>query len=185
MIEVLFLALAAALLHFFGVVWWTMAFFVLVFLFVAPGLYSLLFGAPYVPTNKTRIDALMELAQFDKDDVVYDLGCGDGRVVRAIADRGVKRVVGFEYSLPTYFLAKIWGWIVRSSSTINYANFWNQDFEDATVIFVFLMTEPMKRFEKEIWPKLKSGTKVISNEFRLTGVKPSKTENFVHLYVKN
>jgi ribosomal protein L11 methylase PrmA len=127
---------------------------------------------------------MLELGDFGEGDSVVDLGCGDGKVVRAIARSGVKDVRGYEISVLTYFFARFINFIVKSRSRIKFGNFWKKDFSDVDVVVCFLVARTMRDFEKLIWPQLKIGARVISNEFLMEGVTPYRSLGMVHLYVK-
>jgi SAM-dependent methyltransferase len=144
----------------------------------------MLFGAPYLSTSKKRIDAMLSLARLKETDVVYELGCGDGRIIRKISARGVKSAVGFEFSFPTFLFAYLKNFFAAARSKIKFRNFWKQDYSDADLLICFLLERTMMDFEKKIWPSLKKGTRVISNEFAMVNVEPSLKEGFVYLYVK-
>jgi len=152
---------------------------------VSPGMYATLRGAPFVPTSKQRLREMLKLGSLKKSDVVYDLGCGNGKVIRAVAEKGVKRAIGYEFSIPTYFLAKIKSVFWGRGEVIKYRNFWREDYSDATVITCFLLSNTMLDFERIIWPQLKKGTRVVSNQFKMAKVRPSKESGGVFLYVKN
>lgn len=153
-------------------------------LLILPGMYAMITGAPFVLTTKKRLSAMIKLGNFKKTDVVYDLGCGEGRIIRAVAKCGVKKAVGYEFSLFTYLLARIKTLFLRGKEKIYFRNFWKEDFKDATVIVCFLLPKPMAKIKREIWPKLKKGTRLVSNDAKLPGVKPEKELHKVFLYIK-
>lgn len=144
----------------------------------------MIFGAPYVSTTKKRLAAVIKLGDFKKSDVVYELGCGDGRIIRRVAEKGVKKAIGLEFSIPTYFLAKAKAVWFEGKEKILFRNFWRMDLSKADVVICFLLDRTMKDFEDKIWPKLKKGARVISNEFRLEKVEPDESLDMVYLYVK-
>jgi SAM-dependent methyltransferase len=152
--------------------------------FIFPGVYAMLFGAPLTITSKRRFSAMLELGKFKKSDVVYDLGCGDGRVIHKISKEGVKKAIGYELSIPTFLVAIVRKWVVRGEEEIRFGNFWNQDYEKATVLICFLLPDSMKQFEKKIWPKLPKGARVLSNDAQMKNVKPEKELHKVYLYLK-
>ncbi len=165
--------------------WWKLGLLILLLILILPGVYAMLSVAPYVPSNKRQIKALLNLGQFKKSDVVADFGCGDGRVVRAVVQEvKVKKGIGYEISLPTYVLALVQKYFAKSKESIRMQNFWNLETDQFDVIICFLQIDPMKKFEAEIWPKLKKGTRVLSNTFKMKGLKPTATEDGVYLYVK-
>lgn len=184
MFEIVLLIIGIWLMMTLTLLWFKLLLIFLLLFLVVPGLYATLKGAPYLPTGKKDIKRVLELAEFKKKDVVYDLGCGDGRVIRAIAKSGVKEAVGYEFSAPTFFLAKLRSVFFGRGEVIYFANFWKLDFSQVDVLVCFLLIDSMDKFEKKIWSKLKPGTRVISNQFKMKGVKHvSKLAN-VYLYVK-
>ncbi len=158
--------------------------FFLMILMIAPGIYSTLRGAPYLPTTKKRLETMLKLAQVNSKDRVVDLGCGDGRVIGRIADIGVKEAVGYEFSFPTYLVAILRKNFRGGKEKILFQNFWNRKFNDFDVVLCFLLETTMVDFEKKIWPHLKKGTRVVSNEFKMKNVFPDKEECGVCLYIK-
>lgn len=139
-------------------------------------------GAPYVWTSRKTADAMLRLAAIRPGDCVYDLGCGDGRLVRRAARMGA-RAVGIEASFLTFLLAWVWSLGVRNTH-IRFGDLWKQDYRDADVVFCYLLVASMERFEREIWPTLKPGCRVVSNSFRMKGVEPAEAGEGVYLYRK-
>ena len=184
MLEILVLILAIGVILIFQSFWLSLAVLSLAVIFILPGFFAIFSGAPFIPTNKKRILKMIRLGRFKKNDIVYELGCGDGRIIRKVSSLNVKKAVGYEFSIPTYIFAKIRKFLSGSTEEILYGNFWNVDFSDADAIICFLFAGPMARFEKEIWPKLKSGTRLISNEFIMPGCTPAKVDGQVYLYIK-
>ena len=67
---------------------------------------------------------------------------------------------------------------------IKFGNFWKKDFSNADVLICFFLESSMREFEKKIWPTLKVGARVISNEFKMKDVEPDGKEGNVYLYIK-
>ncbi len=147
-----------------------------------PGIRARWGGAPYVWTNMKTQETMLRFAGVTPGDIAYDLGCGDGRLVRAAAKRGAS-ATGIEASLLTYMLAWIWSLPVRGAH-IRFGDLWGRGYSDADVIFCYMLMKSMERFEKEIWPTLKSGCRVVSNSFRMKGLTPEKEGGGVFLYRK-
>ncbi len=139
-------------------------------------------GAPYVWTNKKTQETMLRFATIKPGDIAYDLGCGDGRLVRAAATHGAM-ATGIEASLLTCALAWIWSLPVRNVR-IRFGDLWKGDYRDADVVFCYILVAGMQRFEREIWPTLKPGCRVVSNSFRMKGLVPEKEEGNVFLYRK-
>ncbi len=137
---------------------------------------------PFVPTPKKAVRTMIRLAKIKKGEKAADLGCGDGRVVRAAAEAGAS-ATGYELSLPTFCLA----WLLTLATpraSIRFRNFWTQDFSQTDVIFTYLLIAVMKTFKEKIWPQLRPGTRVVSYMFKLPGVEPVEAWDNVYLYVK-
>lgn len=148
-----------------------------------PGIRARWGGAPYVRSSKKTQDTMFRLAELKPGDVVYDLGCGDGTVVRR-ASKLAAKVIGIEASLLTFLLAWFWCLPYRGAR-IRFGDLWKGDYRQADVVFCYLLVSSMQRFEAEIWPTLKSGCRVVSNSFRMKGLEPSQTQDGVYLYVKS
>ena len=153
----------------------------LIILLLLPGFYAAVTSGPFVPTSRKRHKTMLNLADLKPNDIVYDLGCGDGRLVFKAA-KHVKKAIGYELSIPLYLFGKIRELFNPKNAHIRYGNIWKQDYKDADVIFCYLLPKSMKRFYEEIWPTLKSGTRIVSNAFQIHYVKPIKKEEKVYLY---
>lgn len=150
------------------------------FLLIAPGLYAAFTSGPFVPSARKRHKTMLKLADLSDDDVVYDLGCGDGRLVFS-ASKLAGKAFGYDLSIPLILYGKMLS-LFYPKAQIRFGNIWKQNYDDATVIFCYLMPKAMAQFHKEIWPKLKPGTRVISNAFPIHELKPDQKEDKVYLY---
>lgn len=177
----LYLLILSPLLIHFGWDDGMIIFWVLLALSV-PGLYAMVKGAPYLPTTRKRVKDMIKIAEIKPGNKVYDLGCGDGRILFAAAKQGAK-ATGYELSIPVYIWAKVKS-VFYPNVKVKYRDFWTQDLKDADVIFCFLLVQTMEKLEKDIWPNLKPGCKVISNSFRLPNIKPTYDKDGVKVYVK-
>ncbi len=134
-----------------------------------PTIYALL-GAPFVPTPLPRVRKMLELAKIKPGDKVYDIGCGDGRLVHLASKEHKAQAVGFELSPPVWFWAKICQPFWFSKAKIKYRNFVSQDISDADVIVCYLMPNTLKKFQEKL-KKLKKGTRIISYAFQIPDLK--------------
>jgi SAM-dependent methyltransferase len=148
-----------------------------------PGIRARWKGAPYVWTSANTQMIMVRFADIHTGETVYDLGCGDGRFVRAAARQGAN-AIGVDASFLTFLLAWVWSWPVRQAH-IRFGDLWKEDYRDADVIFCYMLVASMERFEREIWPTLKPGCRVVSNTFRMKGVTPAKVEGDVYCYLKS
>lgn len=141
------------------------------------------FGAPYVPTRKKDVENAIAL--LDKDDVLVDLGSGDGRLVRAAAKRGV-----VSYGIELSPLLALFSWLytlpLRSRAHIRFGNYWKMHLPDTTtVIFVFLASTHMAHLKKYLEheaTRLGRPLTLISYAFELPGYKPKQTVKALMVY---
>lgn len=133
---------------------------------------------PYVPTPQNVVDQMLTLANVTKDDVVYDLGCGDGRlVITAVKKFGARR--GFGVDIDPQRIeesnanAKAAG--VTDRATFAVQDLFQTDFKEATVVTLYLLPEVNLRLRPKLLSDLKPGTRVVSHSFDMGDWKPEKT----------
>ena len=128
-------------------------------------------GVPFVTTPVTVMTEMMELADIRRGETVYDLGCGDGRLlIEANHEYGAK-AIGIELSPFFYRLAKIKTLSCGNDVKVIRGNVFEFDFSDADVVFCYLMPKPMKKLESR-FRNLKQGCRIISYRFEIPGWKP-------------
>lgn len=133
-------------------------------------------AAPWVPTFKSDVQRFLRLADIKPGDRVYDLGCGDGRLVAAASKAGAV-ATGFEISLFPYFLAKARGIFCSGGKyRIRFKDFWGFDLSSADVVYFFLMPKAYPRLKQKLERELKEGTKVISYVWPIEGWKESAAD---------
>lgn len=141
----------------------------------------LLFGAPYFPSLSPHIKAGLDLLDLKKGQTVYDLGCGDGRFLKAAAQRGLN-AVGYELNPFMFLIAWFNTRQYRKQVKVRYGNFWHADLSDADAIFIFLLTKYMKQFDELVKTKAPKGIKVASHAFKIPGKKIVSKDYGVFLY---
>lgn len=132
-------------------------------------------GAPWVPTVKLDVERLAKLAKLKRGERAYDLGCGDGRVVVALA-RTKAKVVGLEVSLVPYVAAKLrlLGAHLPNAS-VHWANLWRTSLADADLVYVFLTPSAYARLRPKLEAELRPGSRVITYAWPIEGWKPVST----------
>jgi len=153
-----------------------------VLIMLVPGIYAAFAGAPFVPSNRKRQKIMLKLAGLTGKEVVYDLGCGDSRFLRASAPMA-KKAIGYELSIPLVVFGKLIT-LFEPKITVKWKNIWKANYDDADVIFCYLLPNTMRRFYRDIWPHLKKGTKVVCNAFTIKEVEPAAEEDKVYVYVR-
>ena len=161
--------------------------FTLVIVFTGMFISSIRFGIPYVPTKRLLVKKMHELADLKKGQTVYDLGCGDGVLLRKFPENQYV-LKGVEGDLFVFLWAKLLSYR-RSDICYMRQNFFKLSIEDANAVLLYTAPHIMKQIEKKIWPQLKTGTKVISNTFSFPEIEPISVSKVgkvkVFLYVKN
>ncbi|MEX2007103.1 MAG: hypothetical protein WD877_02995 [Candidatus Saccharimonadales bacterium] len=142
----------------------------------------LLFGAPYLPTlKKTQEDAL-DLLDLKNGQTVVDLGCGDGRFLRAAASRGLN-AVGYELNPFLAFTAWLITRAYRKQVKVTWGSFWRADISAADGVYVFLIERHMKRLDGFLSKQKKPRRlKVVSHAFKIPGRKPTTQKDALFLY---
>ena len=140
--------------------------------------YAAVSAAPWVPLRKRDINRLIKLANIKPGEIVYDLGCGDGRVLQAVVKQTQARAVGFEISLLPYIFAKVRSLLSSGSSRVrvNYKDFFKTDLSVADVILCFLTPYAMAKLASKINSELKPGARFLTYAFPLPNRKPTLTE---------
>ncbi|WP_432710988.1 SAM-dependent methyltransferase [Pedobacter sp.] len=132
---------------------------------------------PYVPTRPPVVEAMLKLANLKKGDVLYDLGCGDGRiVVKAAKDYGVTGV-GFDIDPERISEANANAKEAGVSNRVKFVNadLFETDLNKATVITMYLLPSVNMKLRPKILA-LKPGTRIVSHAFDMGDWQPDKTE---------
>lgn len=141
----------------------------------------LLFGAPYLPTMKPQIKAALELANLQRGDTLIELGCGDGRVVRAAARQGIK-VIAYELNPLLAGLAWLRTRRYRRQVKIIWGDFWRAEWPPSQAIFTFLLPRYMRKLDKKLSTYEYKPIKLVSYAFKIPGKKIDSQQNGVFLY---
>ncbi len=140
---------------------------VLLILLSIPTIISLIKGAPFVPTPFARVQKILKIANAGKGQTVYDLGCGDGRVVYLAANQYGAKAIGFELSPVVYLWALLRKLLWHSKAKIKFANFHHANLSDADIVFCYLLPNTMQALESKFIRELKKSAKVFSYAFEM------------------
>jgi SAM-dependent methyltransferase len=134
-------------------------------LVLIPTIMALVNGAPFVPTPMEAVENVLKLAKIKRGEKIYDIGCGDGRMVYLAAKEYGADATGFELSPLVYCLARIRHLFWRSKAKIRFANFKSKDLSDADVIVCYLLPDTLARLQEKLDRELKKGARVVSYAF--------------------
>ncbi len=125
------------------------------------------YDVPYVPTRYEVVDEMLKMAYVKADDILYDLGCGDGRIVITAAERIGARGIGIdinpvriEESIENAEKAK-----VTDKVKFIEQNLFEADISDATVVTLYLLRSVNIKLRPKLYSDLKPGTRIVSHNY--------------------
>lgn len=132
---------------------------------------------PFVPTPRRVVDDMLDMARVGQDDAVYDLGCGDGRIViAALRDRQARRGVGVDIDperiKESRRNAAQAG--VGDRAEFRQENLFETDLSEATVVTMYLLPSVNLKLRPRLLSQLKPGTRLVSHSFDMKEWKPDQ-----------
>ena len=130
----------------------------------------------YVPTPNDVVIKMLDLAKVGKDDVVYDLGCGDGRIVVLAAKTRGTRGKGYDIDPQRIKECRENAKTSRVEKLVEFEqkDIFELDLSGASVVTLYLLPKLNVRLIPQL-EKMKPGTRIVSHEYDIEGVKPDKT----------
>lgn len=164
--------------------------YLFIFLNILFGIFVLYFiiafvsGAPFVPTADPVARKMIELSGVKKDQIVYDLGSGDGKLLYLAAKEGA-RAIGIEINPILVFYARLRQLFLRvpGSMQTKWGNFWGNDVKNADIVYVYLLPWRMDALARKLERELKKGAVVVSNSFIFPKWKLLREDRDHHVYV--
>jgi SAM-dependent methyltransferase len=131
-------------------------------------------GVPFVPTKAHAIEALPKSLSLTDSSVVFDLGCGDGRVLHALAQKSGAECIGYEKAPVPYLAAIVHSLLFpKKNVRIVYGDMYRAPLERATHVYLYLFPPLMQRLLPILKEKLRPGAVVVSCDFRFKTLEPS------------
>ena len=133
----------------------------------------------YVPTPQPVVDAMLKMANVGANDVVYDLGCGDGRIPITAAQRFGARGVGIDIDPVRIGEANENAKAAGVTARVTFLNqdLFTSDFSEATVVTLYLLPSLNEKLMPKLKAELKPGTRIVSHAFDMgSSWPPEKTE---------
>lgn len=127
--------------------------------------------APYVPTPMFVVEKMLAMARVDSQDIVYDLGCGDGRIVIAAAERYGARGVGIDIDPVRISESRANAILAGVDERIEFCqqDVLKVDFSEATVLALYLLPESLEMLRPLFERMLSPGTHVVSHDYAIPG----------------
>lgn len=133
----------------------------------------------YVPTPPAVVERMLAIANVNSNDVLYDLGSGDGRIpIMAAQKYGVRRAIGIDINPERIQEANA---NAQQAGVTDRVQFLNQDlfesnFKDATVVTLYLLPALNIKLRPQLFAQLKPGTRIVSHDFNMGDWKPDRAE---------
>jgi tRNA G37 N-methylase Trm5 len=142
---------------------------------------------PFVPTSQAMVVEMLKLANVTKDDTVYDLGCGDGRIVITAARQFGAHGVGVDINPERIREANENARKAGVADKVKFieGDLFTADIRPATVVTLYLLPSVNLKLRPRLLSELKPGTRVVSHSFDMEDWKPDKTVTVdgSHLYL--
>jgi cyclopropane fatty-acyl-phospholipid synthase-like methyltransferase len=135
--------------------------------------------APYVPSPQSVVDRMLELADLKAGETVYDLGCGDGRILITAAREYRAKAVGVELSddLVKQDREQVRKLGLDNRVSVIQGDLMKADLRAADVVTVYLLTEVNDRLKPLFEKSLHRGARVVSHDFKIRGWKPDREDD--------
>ncbi len=142
-------------------------------------------GAPWLPTPRGTVHKMLSMAEVKPDDVVYDLGSGDGRILISAVRRTRARAVGIEVN-PLWVLwtrLKIRILKVKDYARVVWGNFFREDLSKADIVMLYLLQNTNDKLKQKLERELRPGARVVSHTFTFNGWNPVKIDAESKIYI--
>ncbi|RDV11978.1 class I SAM-dependent methyltransferase [Pontibacter diazotrophicus] len=131
---------------------------------------------PYVPTRQVVVDAMLDIANVSENDVIYDLGCGDGRIVVTAAKKHGATGTGVDINPERIAEANANAREANVTDKVRFVegNLFEVDLSEATVVSLYLLPKVNMQLRPKLL-QLKPGTRIVSHAFDMGDWEPDQT----------
>ncbi len=159
-----------SLAAYFFVVFFEFVLVITIALYLLSLIYSSIMGSPYVPTKMREIIDIFDQILIKKKSKFLDLGCGDGRIVRLVAQNYGLFAVGVDINPMIIFWARIKAKLARlENASYKIENIFKTDLSDYDIVYLFLMPELLTKLGPKLENETKKGAILISHGFKIAG----------------
>lgn len=134
--------------------------------------------APYVASPQHVVDLMLEMAKIKPGETVYDLGCGDGRILVPVVERYKAKAIGVEISpkLAEQATVRVKKAGISDNARVIQGDVLNTDLSDADVAIIYLSTELNASLRPRLEKYLKAGARVVSHDYPVPGWRANRIE---------
>ncbi|MCK5320160.1 hypothetical protein KAJ61_02105 [Candidatus Parcubacteria bacterium] len=146
------------------------------FFFIAQA-YNIIFKgyAPFISTKKSLIKKIIDNIELKNNAVICELGCGRAGFLHFMRKKFPNsKIIGYEYALLPFFLAKVQNWFKKSNLDIRRNDIFKVDLSKTDLVYCFLSVKMMKLLKDKFLKELKPGAQIVSYQFRLPEFEPIK-----------
>ena len=142
-------------------------------------------GAPWYPTPIRKVKKMLTMADLQQDELLYDLGCGDGRVLIVAARRFGARAVGIELDPLRYIWCQVLITVLglRKRVQIVLGDFFSQDLSQADVVTCYLLQSTNDKLQDKLQRELKPEARVVSHAFIFSALEEISSDPKIDVYV--
>ena len=140
--------------------------------------------APFVASPHNVVTAMLELAELKENETLFDLGCGDGRIILEAAEKFGARAVGVELDEGRYkeCSLKIQKFHLEDRVEVIHGTLLDVDLQKADVVTLYLLTSANEKVRGNLQRDLKTGARVVSHDFPISKWTPSKVKELRENY---
>lgn len=138
----------------------------------------------FVPLPMRTVRQMLEVAKIKKDDVLYDLGSGDGRVIVEAAKKYGINAVGIEKDLILYFVSRLNLKVRKLENRVKVLNkdFFNENLKAASIVTIYLTPKLNEMLKPKFKKELRKGARIVSAAHEIKGWKPVKKIKTGHFW---
>jgi predicted RNA methylase len=132
-----------------------------------------------------EVHKMLQLAKIGPNDLIYDLGCGDGRIIVVAAHYYGSRAIGIEIDPLRYVWCQILITILRLRDRVQviFGDFFKTDLSDADVVTCYLLPTTNEKLESKFMQELQANTRIVSHDFIFPRLKLQQQDDEYNLYL--
>ena len=138
---------------------------------------------PYLPVHNELLPMIYEELHLESDSVLYDFGCGDGKVLRyCLQQKPTISTTGIEWALLPFIIAKVWNMFFPLKNLLLLRkDFFTIKIDNATHVFVYLLPPVLDKLLPKLQSECKPGTIIVSPNYQFSNIKPVKIREITEL----